>query len=57
VLALTNVVHLLAHELARLRGWRLALLLVAMSPLQCLLLRHPVLPAPVDHAPDDAGAE
>src|SRR5207253_2610226 len=40
VLALADVVHLLAHELARLRGWRLAFPGVLVGPLQRLLFGH-----------------
>jgi hypothetical protein len=40
VLTLPDVVHLLAHELARLSGGRLALLLVPLRAVQRLLLWH-----------------
>jgi hypothetical protein len=40
VLALTNVMNLLAHELAGLRRWRLSVPLVSTRPFQRLFFRH-----------------
>jgi hypothetical protein len=40
VLSLADVVHLLAHELARLRRWRLPFALGPVGPFDCLPFRH-----------------
>jgi hypothetical protein len=44
MLALTNMIHFLPHELARLRAWCLALELVPARSFQCPLLWHVPLP-------------